>query len=215
MRRFFNNIKVIATVVVTLTAFCATSCLNKEPGAAIDEKEAIKTFDDVKQLRVGIYAMLKSGALYSGYLTLLPDLQCDLVYAVEGFSNNHGNIWQWDIRPTNSEIESVYATLYSLISNCNYFLDTIGGVLANETNDDNIDAMEQYTGEIHTIRALAYSELVKCFCKAYDPVLYCVHPTSRRSPLYVHRLRVHTGSFLRILQRQKHDLISTTTPTAA
>ena len=169
MRRFFNNIKVIATVVVTLTAFCATSCLNKEPGAAIDEKEAIKTFDDVKQLRVGIYAMLKSGALYSGYLTLLPDLQCDLVYAVEGFSNNHGNIWQWDIRPTNSEIESVYATLYSLISNCNYFLDTIGGVLANETNDDNIDAMEQYTGEIHTIRALAYSELVKCFCKAYDP----------------------------------------------
>jgi hypothetical protein len=42
-------------------------------------------------------------------------------------------------------------------------------VLANETNDDNIDAMEQYTGEIHTIRALAYSELVKCFCKAYDP----------------------------------------------
>ena len=169
MRRFFNNIKVFVVAATVATTLFATSCLNKEPGSAIDEKEAIKTYNDVLELRVGIYAMLKSGALYSGYLSLLPDLQCDLVYAVEGFSNQYGNIWQWDIRPTNSEITSVYATLYSLISNCNYFLDTIDGVIANETNDDNIDAMERYTGEIYTIRALAYSELVKCFCKAYDP----------------------------------------------
>lgn len=169
MRRFFRNIRIFTVVALVATSLLATSCLDKEPGSAIPEKEAVKTFDDVKQLRIGIYAMLKSGALYSGYLTLLPDLQCDLVYAVEGFTNQHGNIWQWDIRPTNSEIESVYATLYSLISNCNFFLDTIDDVVANETNDDNIDAMEQYTGEIYAIRALAYSELVKCFCKAYDP----------------------------------------------
>ncbi len=169
MRRFFNNIKIFATIIAATTTLLATSCLEKEPGSAIGDREAIKTFDDVKQLRVGIYAMLKSSALYSGYLTLLPDLQCDLVYAVEGFSNNFGNIWQWDIRPTNSEVEAVYATLYSVISNCNYFLDTIDGVVASEVDDDNIDAMEQYTGEIYAIRALAYSELVKCFCKAYDP----------------------------------------------
>lgn len=174
MRRFFNNIKVFTAALAVMTALCATSCLDKMPESAIGEKEAIKSYDDVKQLRVGIYAMLKSGALYSGYLTLLPDIQCDLVYAVEGFSNTHGNIWQWDIRPTNSEIESVYAALYNLISNCNYFLDTIDEVVANETNDDNIDAMEQYTGEIHAIRALAYSELVKCFCKAYDPATAAV-----------------------------------------
>lgn len=169
MKKFFDNIRILTVVTALITSLFTTSCLNKEPGSAIGEKEAIKTFNDVKQLRVGIYAMLKSSALYSGYLTLLPDLQCDLVYAVEGFSNTHGNIWQWDIRPTNSEIESVYAALYNLISNCNYFLDTIDGVLASETNDDNIDAMEQYTGEIHAIRALAYSELVKCYCKAYEP----------------------------------------------
>ena len=169
MRRFFNNIKAFVVIATVATTLLTTSCLNKEPGSAIGEKDAIKTFNDVKQLRIGIYALLKSGALYSGYLTLLPDLQCDLVYAVEGFSNNYGNIWQWDIRPTNGEIESVYASLYSVISNCNYFLDSIGDVVANETNDDNIDAMEQYTGEIYAIRALAYSELVKLFCKAYDP----------------------------------------------
>ena len=169
MRRFFNNIRIFALIAAVATSLLATSCLDKEPGSAIGDKEAIKNINDVKQLRVGIYAMLKSGALYSGYLTLLPDLQCDLVYAVEGFSNTHGNIWQWDIRPTNSEVESVYASLYSLISNCNYFLDTIDEVINGEINDDNIDLMERYTGEIYAIRALAYSELVKLYCKAYDP----------------------------------------------
>ena len=169
MRSFFNNIRIFAVIAAVATSLLATSCLNKEPGSAIGEKEAIKTINDVKQLRIGIYAMLKSSALYSGYLTLLPDLQCDLVYAVEGFSNTHGNIWQWDIRPTNSEIEAVYASLYNVISNCNYFLDTIGEVIESETNDENIDLMDRYTGEIYAIRALAYSELVKCYCKAYDP----------------------------------------------
>ena len=66
MRRFFNNIKVFVAVVTVATALFATSCLDKEPGSAIGEKDAIKTYNDVLELRVGIYAMLKSGALYSG-----------------------------------------------------------------------------------------------------------------------------------------------------
>ena len=70
MRSFFNDIKIFAAAIAVMTALCATSCLDKIPGSAIGEKEAIKSFDDVKQLRVGIYAMLKSSALYSGYLTL-------------------------------------------------------------------------------------------------------------------------------------------------
>ncbi len=169
MRRFFDNIRISTLLIAVATVLLATSCLDKVPGSAIGKKDAVKSINDVKQLRVGIYAMLKSSALYSGYLTLLPDIQCDLVYAVEGFSNTHGNIWQWDIRPTNSEIEAVYASLYNLISNCNYFLDTIDGVIEKEVNDENIDLMERYTGEIYAIRALAYSELVKLYCKAYDP----------------------------------------------
>lgn len=127
------------------------------------------TFEDAEQTVTGIYAMLKSQSLYSGYLTLLPDIQADLVYAVDGYSNTYGTFWQWDIRPTNQEIESVYAGLYTVISNCNFYLENIDRVIAAQTNDDNIDTLEQYTGEVYTIRALAYSELLKCFCKAYDP----------------------------------------------
>ena len=36
------------------------------------------------------------------------------------------------------------------------------------TDDKQLDKLEQYEGEAYFARALAYSELIKCFCKAYD-----------------------------------------------
>ena len=102
----FRNIKLFLLLVI---GFSTVSCLDKVPSSAIPEKEAMMTFEDAEQTVTGIYALLKSSALYSGYLTLLPDIQSDLVYAVDGYTNVYGSFWQWDIRPTNSEIESVYA----------------------------------------------------------------------------------------------------------
>ena len=43
-----------------------TSCLDKYPGSSIPEKEAMRTFADAEQTLTGIYASLKSNALYSG-----------------------------------------------------------------------------------------------------------------------------------------------------
>lgn len=155
--------------VVVMVAASATSCLDKLPESAIPTDEAMQTYDDAEQTLTGIYALLKSGALYSGYLTLLPDIQADLVYAIDGYTNAYGAFWQWKIRPTTGEIESVYASLYSIISHCNFFLERIDSIVAKQTDDMRISALEQYTGEVYTIRALCYSELLKCFCKAYDP----------------------------------------------
>ena len=167
MKNTLYNIKVMIALVAA--SFTMASCLEKEPESAIPVDQAMQTFEDAEQTVTGIYAMLKSSALFSGHLTLLPDIQSDFVYAVDGYTNVYGNFWQWDIRPTNAEIESVYAALYSVISNCNFYLERIDKIMAAQTNDDRITALEQYTGEVYTIRALAYSELLKNFCKAYDP----------------------------------------------
>lgn len=152
-----------------MVAVLATSCLDKLPGSAIPVDKAMKTFNDAEQHLTGIYAQMKSSSLWSGYLTLLPDIQCDLVYAVDGYSNNMGEFWLWNFRATSQEIKAVYAALYSIISECNFFLEKIGGVIANETNDENLEYLDYYKGEVHTIRALCYSELIKCYCEAYDP----------------------------------------------
>ncbi len=146
-----------------------TSCLDKLPQSAIPTDEAMQSYNDAEQTVTGIYSMLKSSALWSGYLTLLPDIQTDLVYAVDGYSNTYGNHWLWDIRSTNSEVEAVYASLYGVISNCNFYLERIDDVIAKQTDDERITILEQYTGEVYTIRALCYSELLKLFCEAYDP----------------------------------------------
>ena len=154
---------------VALTALAAVSCLDKVPGSAIEQQQAMQTFDDAEQTVTGIYSLFKSGALSRGLLTILPDLQTDFVYAVDGYSNTYGDIWQWKIRSTNSEIEAVYAALYQIIANCNFYLDRINGVMAATTDDEKLQTLDIYTGEVYAIRALCYSELIKCYCKAYDP----------------------------------------------
>lgn len=162
-----RNIKFRLSALAVL--LLATSCLDKYPESAIPEKDAMKTFADAEQTLTGIYATFKSSSLFSGRLTLLPDIQADLVYAVEGNSNQFGNFWRWDVRPTDLDLEGVYADLYTVISRCNFFLERIDEVMRNEISDDNLEDLEEYTGEVYAIRALCYSELLKCFCEAYDP----------------------------------------------
>ncbi|MBQ7856339.1 MAG: RagB/SusD family nutrient uptake outer membrane protein [Alistipes sp.] len=162
-----RKIKIYITIAATM--LLTVSCLDKEPQSAIRLDKAMQSFDDAEQTVTGIYALLKSGALYSGYLTLLPDIQADLVYAVDGYSNTYGSFWLWQIRSTTSEVGSVYGALYNVIANCNFYLDRIGGVMDKETNDEKLEILDTYTGEVYAIRALAYSELIKCFCEAYDP----------------------------------------------
>lgn len=171
MKSMMNTILNIFSrlAVIIVIAFNLTSCLEKLPGDYILEEEGMQTFEDAEQLLTGIYTAYMSGALYSGYLTLCPDIQSDLVYAVRGNANIYGTHWLWDIRSTNAEVESVYAGLYAVIGRCNFFLDKVEALRASMTDDNDIEYLDYYTGEVYCARALAYSELVKCFCKAYNP----------------------------------------------
>ena len=167
MRKIYNSI--VRTAAVAMAVISLNSCLEKNPGDYILIEDGMQSVSDAEQTVNGIYKALMSGALYSGYLTLCPDIQADLVYAVQGNSNNYGNIWKWDILSTNAEVEAVYAGLYTVIGRCNFFLDLVGGLKDSLVDDDLIEELDSYTGEVYCARALAYSELVKCFCKAYEP----------------------------------------------
>jgi hypothetical protein len=112
----------ILTACIALTVI-STSCLEKFPEDAIPADKAINNLEELDQAAIGMYAQFKSSALYSGYLTLLPDIQCDMVHAVNGYTNTYGNIWRWDILSTNSEITAVYASLYNVIASANFLLE--------------------------------------------------------------------------------------------
>ena len=164
------NIKNIKTYILSgILALSMSSCLDKYPEDSIRMDQAINTVDDMDKLVYGIYDSFKSSALYSGNLTILPDLQADFVYCVKGYSNAYGDIYRWkDIKATNTDIEAVYADLYGVINNANFLLDNVDKVKANTNSDKELDKLEQCEGEAYFARALAYSELIKCFCKAYD-----------------------------------------------
>ncbi len=155
-------------LIVCIASILMSSCLDKTPSNAIIDDNAIQTISDAEQLVNGIYAAFLSPALYSGYLTLCPDIQADYVHAVEGFRNVYGRFWNWDLKGTDSEIQAVYSALYTVIGRCNYLLDNIGNVEDNIRTEAEFAKLEMYIGEAHFARALAYSELIKMFCKAYS-----------------------------------------------
>lgn len=162
-----KNIKIYLLGVLAMTL--STSCLDKVPTSYILAENAITNISEANQAVIGIYADFKSKYLYSGNLTLLPDIQADLVYAVNGYSNTYGDVWRWNINPTNSDIEAVYGTLYKVIGDCNFFFESVAKWENTITDDSDYETLQYIKGEVYFARALAYSELIKCFCKAYDP----------------------------------------------
>lgn len=158
----------IKAAAVLAAVFTLSSCLEKYPKDYILYEDAMTSLNGAEQIVTGIYTAYMSSGLYSGYLTLLPDIQSDLVMAVEGNSNTYGEIYQWTFRPTNREIESIYAGLYTVIGRCNSYLDQVEALRNTLVSDADIKTLDQYTGEVYCARGLAYAELIKCFCEAYD-----------------------------------------------
>ena len=54
MKNTLYNIKVALAIVVA--SFTMSSCLDKEPGSAIPENQAMQTLEDAEQTVTGIYA---------------------------------------------------------------------------------------------------------------------------------------------------------------
>lgn len=167
MKNYLNHIYRVLAAVALLAGVC--SCLDKEPADAIRTEASMTTYSEAEQVLVGIYADWKSSALYSGLLTLLPDIQSDLVYAVNGNTNTYVDIWQWNILSTNRYVEAVYAALYGVIGDCNFFLSKLPALRESISDDRLLAILVDFEGEVRVSRALAYSELIKLFCKAYDP----------------------------------------------
>jgi tetratricopeptide (TPR) repeat protein len=162
-----RKIKIYVTLLAV--ALTATACLDKYPEDAILDNEAMRTFADARQVVAGIHSGFKSNALYSGLMAILPDIQADLVYAVDGYSNTYGDFYRWEIMGNALEIEAVYASLYSIIERCNFFFAYVDDVRATLTDDTELDLLQELEGDVYFARALAYSELIKLYCKAYDP----------------------------------------------
>lgn len=158
--------KKIGLYLITITLLCGAceGFLDKYPTGSINQNEAIRNLKDANAAMYGVYATWNSDGLYSGHLTLLPDIQCDFAYSVIGFSNQRGTVYGWNIIAKDEYTYMVYASLYKIISDVNFLLDNSENIELKEGEQAELDNI---LGEAYFSRALAYSELVKLFCQPY------------------------------------------------
>ncbi|MEG1864802.1 MAG: RagB/SusD family nutrient uptake outer membrane protein [Alistipes sp.] len=159
---------IIKTYILLLLATSAASCegfLEKYPESSIPAQ--MTTVAETVQVDYGIFSCFKNPSLYSGTLTLGQDLQSDLVYAFEGYTNAYGQVYRWDLLSTDAEVEKVYAGFTQAISRCNFLLDNADALLATLTAKADIETVKKCMGDAHFARALGYSELLKVYSKAY------------------------------------------------
>ena len=162
--------KIINIALSLLLGLSFTSCdLDRYPDLSYPEGESMQTPEEAQQVVFGIYSAFKSGALYSGALTLAPDLQADLAQAVVGYSNAYGDIYRWITKSTNAEVEGVYSGLYVIVSRANFFLEKVGQLEATLKTKEDIAFVNKCKGDVYFMRAMAYSDLIRLYCNAYDP----------------------------------------------
>lgn len=162
-----KKIKIFSLALIMAITTSCSDFLTELPNGSIPQDEAIKNLDDCSAAVIGIYSAFKSSALYSGYMTHLPDIQADMGYLTLSNTGTYADIYRWNIKPTTSQIMSVYSGLYSVISRCNFVMNYKDELYATLTTDAEKKVFEKRIGDVYFARALAYSELIRYFCEAY------------------------------------------------
>ena len=163
-----------------------TSCndfLTEMPETAIPEEEAMKTLKDAEQVCLGVYSTFKNPALYSGSMIQASEVQADLFYAAQGYTNQFGAFYRWEVNANEPVLQSVYSGLYQIVNRCNFFFDHREEVEKTLKTDEDKKLMDKYTADVAFMRAYAYSDLVRLFCQAYTPA---TATTTLGVPIYLH-----------------------------
>ena len=169
-----------------LALLACSSCedfLTEIPETAVPETEAMTNLNAAEEVVVGIYSCLKNSSLYSGALVQASDIQSDMLYAAIGYTNQFGSFYRWETNANDEVLLNVYAGLYQIIARCNFFMDHAEEVRVTLKNESERKTMDKYEGDVHFLRALAYSDLIRTFCVAYDSL------TAKETlgvPIYLH-----------------------------
>lgn len=178
-----KQIKNIFLIALLFTLGACDDFLTELPETAVPEDEAMTDLTSAEETVIGIYSCFKNSSLYSGALTQAPDIQADLVQAAIGYSNQYGDFYRWTVTPNDDVLLNVYGGLYEIIARCNFFFDHAEAVRATLNGEEEKALMDKYEADAHFMRALAYSDLIRTFCPAYEPT---TAETALGVPLYLH-----------------------------
>lgn len=163
-------------LIFALPALLFASCsMNEEPVGTLGDKDAILNVRDALAFRNGLYVNLRDIS-NGGYITG-QDLQSDNFVGMTT-NGNRGGFWSNKTAILSNDTQNLaglWAGPYGTIANCNYFLEKIAPMIADEkySEQDKVE-LKRYRGEAYFTRAYCYWYITDRFCNSYT----VIDPTS-------------------------------------
>ena len=161
-KTFFKSLMIAALIVPTFTA-CE---LDQYPTTSIPGEKSWEKPSDATNFHKGLYATLRGNLAGTGYLW--SDILLDYFQPTISYGNRGGLLYTWTYSA--NDVGGPWSSGYSAISDCNYYLTNVDKIDYSKSTDRATDSIlvRQYKGEAYFIRALAYSNIVSYYCRAYD-----------------------------------------------
>jgi len=173
MKNIINNYFVRLTLAsLLLVASACQDILEFQPATSLSNTTAFATPGTIELTVVGVYNAAQSGFYLGGAVRGYPfgaahvqqgDNRGEDVISTQGF---YGITYDAAYDPTTANNDFMWQTLYALINQANVVLDglnnaTAGPLLTQQT-------INEFSGEMLFLRALAHHELLKHFARPYS-----------------------------------------------
>lgn len=123
--------KIYVILLSVLTLGLASCEMDLKPYDAIPDTDALKSYNDFKNMRMGLYSPLRGQN--SGSFLLVPEIMTDNFNAMVGFSNSYGDMYRWQYTPTTAEFETIWSSFQVLIGRANYIIQNAAAVDLTDT----------------------------------------------------------------------------------
>ena len=162
--------KKIYVIMLSVMTLGFVSCdMDMKPYDAIPDTEALQSYNDFKNMRVGLYSPLRG--LNSGGFLLATEMMTDNFNAMVGFSNTYGDMYRWQFTPQTDDFESIWGSYQILIGRCNYviqFGNAVDFTDEEKFTADQVVQCKQVIGEAYFLRAYSLFNLAQYFCVDYE-----------------------------------------------
>ncbi len=141
---------------------CGDDFLDLTPPDAISDVEAFETLDDFYAGLNGVYATIRQGSYWGKNMMMNFDVAVSDVYALEGFTNQWGTQYGWQISSTTGEGSNLWLVAYRVATRSSNLINNFPSLDEGTERERN-----QILGEAKALRAMAHFDLVRVFANPY------------------------------------------------
>jgi starch-binding outer membrane protein, SusD/RagB family len=161
-----NNIKYLITVslgLVLLTS-CHRELLDPAPETSISDATAFDQPYRIANQVLSLYSSFKNGNFYGGRYIVYGDIRGEDFLLEDPNLVTNADVWTLNPTNTANAVVGLWAQVYSMINNCNVFID---GMTEKGTQVVGTATGNAYIGEARLLRAIGFYSLLQYYARPY------------------------------------------------